>query len=126
MKRLILTMAIFLTLILLCAAGLYTVSSFTKEMDDLLEQAIQAAEAGRFEEAEALAQSAENRWIQIEPKISFFVSHDTVSAVGESVAGLPPLAREETAENFLSLCRTAKISLIHLADSQKISLYNIF
>ncbi|MGI6269356.1 MAG: DUF4363 family protein [Candidatus Howiella sp.] len=126
MKRLILTAAIFLILILLCTAGLYTVSSFTEEMDGLLERAILLAEAGRFEAAAELAQAAEDRWVEIEPKISFFVNHDVVSAVGESVAGLPPLAKEETASDFLSLCRTAKISLVHLADSQRVSLYNIF
>lgn len=126
MKRLILTAAIFLLLIFLCSAGLHTVTTFAEEMDDLLHQAIREAEAGRFEAAGALAAEAETRWVEIEPKISFFVNHDVVSSVGESVAGLPPLAKAETAADFLSLCRTAEISLIHLADSQKISLYNIF
>lgn len=126
MKRLILTGAIFAVILAVCLIGVNMVDHYTEEMSGLLQKAVTLCEADDYDNAAQAAAELEERWVQIEPKISFFISHSTVDRVGEAISRLYPLAEQKDGAQFLAECRAAQIALLHITEDEKISFWAVF
>lgn len=126
MKRLILTAAILSIIIAVCFVGVSTVAGCVEEMSGSLKNAAALCERGDYSGAKAAATELEARWVEIEPRLSIFINHDTVTTVGESVSRLAPLADEDNAAEFIAECRDAEISLVHIRENERLSIFNIF
>lgn len=125
MKRLILTAVIACILVGACLLGVYCISNECDALYDRLAGIEALCRADDAELAQA-CQALEAYWCKIEPRLTFFVNHQTARTIGESIAMLPPLSASQDKAEFLSECRVAKIKVEHLKQMERASWQNVF
>ncbi len=126
MKRLIVSFCIILALGGFSLYGTSVVKAEGRRLTDMLDDAISYAESDDMETARKRAKDIENRYIEAEKRLSFFVDHTAIGDIGVDISQLYYLADEEGKSDFCALCRSTKIAVTHIVDGETPSLRNIF
>lgn len=109
-----------------CITGHLIIKNYSTTLEELLNNAYEAAMNGDAELATEYAERIESTYVEAEGKITFFIDHTLVEDMGVAVAGLPPLARDGEFTDFCSGCKSALIMLKHIVNDEKLTLTNIF
>lgn len=127
MKRRIIASAVLLVLVItVCVVGQLTVDGCGKDISNLLDSAKTSIKKEDYKAAAHYSQKAEDKYVDCERKLSFFISHDLIEDLGVEVAKLSDLAREETSDEFLAELSSAEVMLTHLLNDYKPSIYTVF
>lgn len=127
MKRRIIASAVLLAIVItVCTVGQLTVDGCGKDISKLLDSAKTSIKKEDYKAAAHYSQKAEDKYVDCERKLSFFINHDLIEDLGVEVAKLNALAGEETADEFLSEISCAEVMLTHLMNDYKPSLYTVF
>ena len=126
MKRFVLSSLLLGLVLWACGFGVsYTLNTYTA-LEKTLSQAEDALRIGDADAAEHYCHLAEEYYVSREKLLSAFVVRGTVNDIGEILSALPPLASNNTKEDFFSLTRQAETTISHLKNYQIPSLYNLF
>mgnify|MGYP003293793731 CR=1 FL=1 len=126
MKRLIAAALLLVFIAAACLTGWLALSSCSKKVTPLLSSAEEAARKKDFEMSRKLLCQAESQYARSEWALSFFVDHTLVEQLGEQIAELPPLAKEESKEELLSHIAAVKTKFLHISRDSRFSVHNIF
>ncbi len=119
MKRFALACGLLAAILLLATVGIRTVENACREMNNLLEQAA----ADPSPETAALV---ENRWVELEPRLGYFLDNSTVESIGEAITRLEPFILAGDVAAFQGECRWAQVKLLHVAEDTKPDFSNVF
>lgn len=125
MKRLLLSLAIFVLLSAFLIYGSITVKSNGKKLSDMLDSAIESAENGDTAEAQNIAKQIDDHFASVEKTLSLFIDHSTINQLGVDISQLYYLAEAEDPSEFCAHCRSAKITLTHIIASESLSFVNV-
>lgn len=123
MKRLWIAVALIIIMSIITAAGILSIKIYSKELNDSLGEAKQAAMNEDFETAVEICKQAERNWTKAEKKLKLFVNNSDISEVGLTVSKLEPLLVNGDLAAFYSELKIAQIQLIHLMDMESFSTY---
>lgn len=125
MKRLIAAAVLILIIAAACISNSVFINKTYKEfMGDISEmQKVFESDHGA---AAALAGKFESKWAKKEDYLSIFVNHDIVDTLGVSIAKLPVYAEKNSAEMFISECRSIEIELMHMLKDAQITAHSVF
>ncbi|MGN0114503.1 MAG: DUF4363 family protein [Acutalibacteraceae bacterium] len=118
MKRLwaALIMAIVIAAIIIC--GLFFIKKYSKEVNDTLKYAAEAANADDMQTAAMLCENAEDKWVNAEKVLRIFVNANELSEIGLTITTLPEYAKNDEKAELLAGIKTAQVQLIHLSNTE--------
>lgn len=126
MKRL-LASAIILSLVLaLCFFGVKFATNAYEKITEELTLGEEYMKKGEYEKAKTHCERAEKLYIEREQYMAAFVNHGILDEIGQTLAGVAPLANKDSVPEFLSLCSEAKIALTHLRNDHIFIIGNLF
>lgn len=125
MKRVLVSLVIFLLLGGFSVYGTYIVTANGNALSDMLDTAILQAESGDMEAAHATAKEIEDSFVAVEKRLSYFIDHSVISQLGVDISQLYYLAEADDPSEFCAHCRSAKITVTHIIDSGRLTLPNI-
>ena len=126
MKRLIVSLALFIAVISLCFFGVKYVRASYEKINSELIRSEQCAKSEDYKGAKEAAVLAEEIYTKREQALAAFIKHDILDEVGVCLAAVPPLAEKESREEFLSSLAEAKVALTHIRNDHKFMLGNLF
>lgn len=126
MKRL-LASAIILSLVLaLCFFGVRFAGDAYKKITEELTLGEKCIENNDYNGAKLHCERAEKLYTEREQYMAAFVNHGILDEIGQTLAGVAPLANKDSVPEFLSLCSEAKIALTHLRNDHIFIIGNLF
>lgn len=125
MKRVLISLAIILLLGGFSVYGTYVITTDGNALSDMLDTAISQAESGDMEAAHDTARAIEDSFVAVEKRLSYFIDHSIISQLGVDISQLYYLAEADDPSEFCAHCRSAKITVTHIIDSERPTLPNI-
>lgn len=126
MKRFIISILLFISVVIVCLRGSVMVNSGYKKICSELDSAEQFMAKGDFESAKRCAEKAEKIYREKEQFLAAFVSHGVLDEVGVQLAAVAPFAEKESREEFMSHAAQARVALTHLHNDHRFMLGNLF
>ncbi|MBQ1187172.1 MAG: DUF4363 family protein [Clostridia bacterium] len=126
MKRLIASAVILSLVLALCFFGVRYATNAYEIITDELSLGEEYMKKGEFGKAKKHCEKAEKLYTEREQFMAAFVNHGILDEIGQTIAGVAPLADKDTVPEFLSLCSEAKIALTHLRNDHIFLIGNLF
>ena len=102
MKRIIISLLVFLFLATAGLVGAVYFDTTCKEVSNAVNEAIRQAERGAYGSAAATVRNAERFWERRRKILNFYVNHGLLYEVDNRLTGLAELSSEEAKEEFFS------------------------
>lgn len=127
MKRtLILTLAVLVTSLAVCAASLFALNGILDEADRLQNQAVLAAESGDFSGAKTRLVALARFWADRATLMEMLASHDALHDVDAAIAEAQISLECGDHGEFLRAMSTVRMGLLHLKDEEALRLANLY
>ena len=126
MKRLIICLVLLASVLVLSFLGAQFVKKVYSEVDGALLTSLALAQEGDFEGAKQAAKRAETLYLQYEKPLAAMVNHGFLADLGRSLAGVAPLAAEDSKEEFLGQLAEARTDLAHMRNDHSFIYANLF
>lgn len=121
MKRLWIAVAIILLLVFGCVGAELSVEHGVDEIMSELELAHAYAGENRIPEAEEQAKKAEERWVEMEQRLSMFLQHSQLDQIGTHVARLSPALKYGDTAGFFADYEVCRVELLHIRDANSMN-----
>ena len=125
MKRLIAAGLLFFVVGALCFADMKLSNHIYDTISEDIKKCSSAFEQKDYDTAVEYAKKLEENWVEHEDIFSVFINHRLIDEMGEAVAKLVPLAKNQDVL-FLTECRIVQITLKHIKDDSSISWHSVF
>ena len=126
MKRLWISLAIFVVLTGMCIIGLQYTEGVSADMIRTVEEAKSAEQRGEVDAAVELSRKAGSDWRNMHRVLCTFMPHARLEAINQTLAGLPMLGQYGAKEQFLADCDRSIEQISYLNEAELPSLANIF
>lgn len=125
MKRLWISLVIFLCLCTACFWGMRTTTNVTRSLETTLTAAQNAFHEGNKQEAERLSLEAVTYWQKHYNTLCMYIPHIRLEQIDQLLISMPQLIQESEEGQFPSECARAIRQMEYLSDSEKPYLENI-
>ena len=119
MKRLIFGLIILCLIISISLLGIAYTGRLIEDLNSSVLLAAKKLEAGEFNSAKTICESAKLSFEGKEKLLSLFLNHALIEEIEETLSLLPNLATNESKDSFLSFSEKLKTNLLELKESQK-------
>ncbi|XOQ44640.1 MAG: DUF4363 domain-containing protein [Clostridium sp.] len=126
MKRIWISLGIFIVLTGVCILGIWYTNQVTAQMIQTVSQAKAAEQRGDTETAVRLSRKAEEDWHSIHSVLCTYMPHSKLEAIDDTLAGLPMLCQYGGTEQFLADCDRSIEQISYLNESEIPTIANIF
>lgn len=126
MKRVWISLGIFIVLTSVCILGIRYTNQVSAEMIQTVSQAKDAGQRGDTETAVRLSRKAVEDWHTIHNVLCTYMPHSKLEAIDHTLAGLPMLCQYGGTEQFLADCDRSIEQISYLHESEIPSIANIF
>lgn len=126
MKRIWISLAIFIVLTGVCILGTWYTNRISTQMIQIVTQAKDAEQNGETETAVQLSRKASDDWNSLHSVLCTYMPHSKLEAIGQTLAGLPMLCKYGGTEQFLADCDRSIEQISYLNEAEIPSLENIF
>ena len=124
MKRLIPASIIFILVVLTYLLSLKYITNSCKSTNQLLDKAVSAYKQNQTAENEA--KDIEKFWQKEEKILSFFVNHNHIDQIEQTISTLNVYAKEKDNILFYEYADTIKVLLHQIIEETKITTHSIF
>lgn len=126
MKRIWVSLVIFIVLVTGCAVGVRSTERISEEMTKTVSEAKAAEERGDFAAAYELSRKAGEDWRNRHTFLCTYMPHSRLEAIDQTLAALPALCRYGSADEFTAGCDRGIAQLGYLMELEIPSVANIF
>ena len=126
MKRIWISLVIFVVLTGVCILGTWYTNRISAQMIQIVTQAKDAEQNGETETAVQLSRKASDDWNSLHSVLCTYMPHSKLEAIGQTLAGLPMLCKYGGTEQFLADCDRSIEQISYLNEAEIPSLENIF
>lgn len=126
MKRVMIAPILFVFILAICISTVYITNSKTKPLINDLYKLIDYAKADDSQNATQLAHSIEYQWEDLEDTFSLYLHHNAYEDTAQSISVIKGYAECGEMPELIAECYSAIGTLIHITDSLKPTLGNIF
>lgn len=126
MKRIWISLVIFIVLTGVCILGTWYTNRISTQMIQIVTQAKNAEQNGETETAVQLSRKASDDWNSLHSVLCTYMPHSKLEAIGQTLAGLPMLCKYGGTEQFLADCDRSIEQISYLNEAEVPSLENIF
>lgn len=126
MKRLYICIALFAAMLLGGAVSMKSLTDAQQRIDAQLQEVIFSAEQGNLDAAYRRSVELQGIWSECEHHLMLMVRHNDLDNMTMLVNHLPNLARYESTAQLLSYAEVAQKLILHIWDSERFILRNIF
>lgn len=126
MKRIWISLAIFIVLTGVCILGTWYTSQISMQMLETVTQAKSAEQRGETATAAELSRKAVEDWNGLHSVLCTYMPHSKLEAIGQTLAGLPMLCQYGGTEQFLADCDRSIEQISYLNEAEVPTLENIF
>lgn len=126
MKRIWISLGIFIVLTGICALGTWYTNQISTQMIQTVSQAKSAEQRGETETAVKMSRKAGEDWKALHAVLCLYMPHSKLEAIGQTLAGLPMLCQYGGTEQFLADCDRSVEQISYLNEAEVPSLENIF
>ena len=121
MKRLWIAVAIILLLVFGCVGAELSVEHGVDGIMSELELAHAYAGENRIPEAEEQAKRAEERWVEMEQRLSMFLQHSQLDQIGTHIERLSPALKHGDKAGFFADYEVCRVELLHIRDANSMN-----
>lgn len=126
MKRLWISLLIFVGLVILCIFGTQYTGKVSVDLMKTVSQAKSAEQQGNTAAAVELSRKAGQDWRDVHRLMCTYMPHSKLEAIDQTLAGLPMLSQYGAKEQFLADCDRCLEQFSYLNESEVPSIANIF
>ena len=127
MKRtLILTLAVLVAALAVCAASLAALNGVVDEAERLQSLAVLAAQEGRTDDAKSLLVALAEHWRERAGLMELLASHDALHDVDAAIAEAQICLECDDHDDFLRTLSAVRAGLEHLKDEEALRLSNLY
>jgi hypothetical protein len=126
MKRLWISVGIFVVLVTICTLGTLNTKQVSEEMIHTITSAKKAAENGNNETALSLSKKAVDDWHTSHKILCTYMPHAKLEAIDQTLAALPMLSFYGTTDQFTAECDRGIAQINYLNESEIPAIQNIF
>lgn len=127
MKRtLILTLAVLVAALAVCAASLAALNGVVDEAERLQSLAVLAAQEGRTDDAKSLLVALAEHWRERAGLMELLASHDALHDVDAAIAEAQICLECDDHDDFLRTMSALRAGLEHLKDEEALRLSNLY
>lgn len=125
-RTLILTAAVLVCALAMCALSLHMVNTAVDEALELHGRAMLAADAGQTDDARALVAELSDRWRSRGSLMELLASHDALHDVGGAIAEAAICLDCDDRDDFLCAMSRLAMGLEHLKDEEAVRWENVY
>ncbi|WP_411678089.1 DUF4363 family protein [Caproicibacter sp.] len=126
MKRVWISLGIFIVLTGVCILGTVYTNQISTRMIQTVTEAKSAEQRGETETAVQLSRKAGDDWRSMHTVLCTYMPHSKLEAIDQTLAGLPMLCQYGGTEQFLADCDRSIEQISYLNESEIPSIANIF
>jgi hypothetical protein len=126
MKRVWISVGIFVVLVAVCILGTVNTMRISDEMTITVTNAKKAAESGNNETALTLSKKAVEDWHKNHEVLCTYMPHAKLEAIDQTLAALPMLSFYGTTDQFTAECDRGIAQINYLNESEIPVMQNIF
>ena len=126
MKRLWVSVILFVVLLIVCVFGINTTDKISAEMTSTVASAKKAEESGNNGSALALSKKAVSDWRKCHKVLCTYMPHAKLEAIDQTLAALPMLCYYGATDQFTAECDRGVTQIQYLNESEVPVFENIF
>lgn len=126
MKRVWISLAIFVALVSVCILGVRYTYRISNEMIQVITEAKTAEQRGETAKAVQLSRTADEDWRSAHSILCIYMPHGKLESIGQTLAGLPMLCQYGAREQFLADCDRSIEQISYLGEAETPTIANIF
>lgn len=126
MKRLVIAIILFLSACLMCIAGYFILNNTCEQLDEMLETSIECAEKEDGDMLIANAEQLSATWEKYRTVFSVLTQHSHLDSFEQKIRILSYYAQTGDFAQYTQTCREAQNGLLHLIESERVTIGNIF
>ena len=120
MKLRYFAIALLASVVVIIGIGIHSVDKANNQMLNAFYEIEFALKQNNQEEAVDLCEKAEEKWIENEKKLTYFVNHSEMCEIGVDIASMKALLKSAEMGEFYSALESARVKLSHLTSMEKI------
>ncbi len=126
MKRSIIAVFLLISVISICSLSYWFLNDTTKELINLSDTALKAAEMNDSKKMLITAQKIKNTWIKKESMLSAITPHQETESMDGIIEKIIFFAENKNTEDYMEYCIELKSQANYIRDEEKLSLKSIF